>query len=410
MLFGLLYEMQRPFEGTNIDWNTLYKETLEQCELADQMGFDNLWFVEHHFLTGFSGSPCPEVIFGALSQITKRIRMGFGVSILPYHHPIRVAERVAMVDQLTDGRVEFGTGRSNAYEQLGLGIDPRETRAMWEESLTMIPQIWQADEFSWEGRFWKVPPRRVLPKPYQKPHPRIYMACTQTESFKLAAEKGIGVLSSATYATSVLAEHVKTYRDNIKHAKPVGAFINAFWGNNVHAFCGADNQAARELCAQSLKTFFGPDKPYIQGRINAYEELLEAWGGVPDHLQADFGRWLRQSDDAHKAQAIRAGISLDSGPGAARAAFAQLDADTLCERGVIIAGDPESCIKAIRMYEEIGVDQVIMIMQTETVPHERVMRSIEMFGKYVLPTFREAAKGTIDAAATSGGASNRTAS
>jgi alkanesulfonate monooxygenase SsuD/methylene tetrahydromethanopterin reductase-like flavin-dependent oxidoreductase (luciferase family) len=400
MQFGLLYETQRPFEGTNIDWNTLYKETLEQCELADQMGFDNLWFVEHHFLTGFSGSPCPEVIFGALSQITKRIRIGFGVSILPYHHPIRVAERVAMVDQLTDGRVEFGTGRSNAYEQMGLGIDPRDTRAMWEESITMLPQIWQTDEFSWEGRFWKVPPRRVLPKPYQKPHPRMYLACTQTESFKLAAEKGIGVLSSSTYATSVLAEHVKIYRENVKHAKPVGAFVNAFWGNNVHAFCGEDNQEARELCAQSLKAFFGPDKPYIQGRINAYEELLEAWGGVPDHLQADFGRWLRQADEAHKAQAIQAGISLDSGPGAARAAFAQLDADTLCERGVIIAGDPESCIKAIRMYEEIGVDQVIMIMQTETVPHERVMRSIEMFGKYVLPTFRQAAKGTAAAAAT----------
>ncbi len=400
MQFGLLYEMQRPFEGTNIDWNTLYKETLEQCELADQMGFDNLWFVEHHFLTGFSGSPCPEVIFGALSQITKRIRIGFGVSILPYHHPIRVAERVAMVDQLTDGRVEFGTGRSNAYEQIGLGIDPRDTRAMWEESITMLPQIWQSDEFSWEGRFWKVPSRRVLPKPYQKPHPRMYLACTQTESFKLAAEKGIGVLSSSTYATSVLAEHVKTYRENLKHAKPVGAFVNAFWGNNVHAFCGEDNQEARELCAQSLKDFFGPNKPYIQGRINAYEELLEAWGGVPDHLQADFGRWLRQSDEAHKAQAVQAGISLDSGPGAARAAFAQMDANTLCDRGVIIAGAPESCIKAIRMYEEIGVDQVIMIMQTETIPHERVMRSIEMFGKYVLPTFRQTAKGTAATALT----------
>src|SRR5919108_4568694 len=390
MQFGLLYEMQRPFEGTNIDWNTLYKETLEQCELADQMGFDNLWFVEHHFLTGFSGSPCPEVIFGALSQITKRIRIGFGVSILPYHHPIRVAERVAMVDQLTDGRVEFGTGRSNAYEQMGLGVDPRDTRAMWEESITMLPQIWQSDEFSWEGRFWKVPPRRVLPKPYQKPHPRMYLACTQTESFKLAAEKGIGVLSSSTYATSVLAQHVKAYRENIEHAKPVGAFVNAFWGNNVHAFCGEDNREARELCARSLKAFFGPDKPYIQGRINAYEELLEAWGGVPDHLQADFGRWLRQSDEAHKAQAIQAGISLDSGPGAARAAFAQLDSTTLADRGVIIAGNPASCIKTCQMYEDIGVDQVMLIMQTETIPHKKVMGSIERFGKEVIPAFTNA--------------------
>ena len=118
--------------------------------------------------------------------------------------------------------------------------------------------------------------------------------------------------------------------------------MNNFWGNNVQACCGEDNKEARELCALSLKTFFGPDKPYIRDRINAYEELLEAWGGVPEHLKADFGRWLRQSDEAHKTQAQQAGISLDSGPGAARAAFAQMDADTLCDRGVIIAGDPDS--------------------------------------------------------------------
>jgi len=399
MQFGILYEMQRPFEGTNIDWNTLYKETLEQCELADRVGFDNLWFVEHHFLTGFSGSPCPEVMFGALSQRTKRIRIGFGVSILPYHHPVRVAERVAMVDQLTNGRVEVGTGRSNAYEQTGLGVDPRDTRAMWEESITMLPQIWQSDEFSWEGQFWKVPPRRVLPKTFQKPHPRLYLACTQAESFKVAADKGIGVLSSATYATSLLAEHVKVYREGIEHAKPVGAFVNNFWGNNVHAHCGDNNQEARELAARSLKTFFGPDKPYIRDRINAYEDLLASWGGVPDHLKADFGRWLRQSDDEHKKQAQEAGISLDSGPGAARAAFAQMDPNTLCERGIIIAGDPDSCIKGIQLYEEAGVDQVITIMQTETIAHEKAMQSIEMFGKHVIPACRGASKSTTAAAA-----------
>ena len=391
MQFGILYEMQRPFNGTDIDWNALYKETLEQCELADQVGFDNLWFVEHHFLTGFSGSPCPEVMFGALSRVTKQIRIGFGVCILPYHHPVRVAERVAMVDQLTDGRVEFGTGRSNAYEQIGLGIDPRETRSRWNESIRMLPEIWQSEgEYSYEGEHWSVPARRVLPKPLQKPHPRMYLACTQQESFRLAAQMGIGVLSSASYATEILKEHVKVYRDAIKDADPVGAVVNDFWGNNVHAFCGKDNQEARELAAESMKTFFGPDKPYIEGRINAYEELLEAWGGVPDHLQADFGRWLRQSDEAHQEQAAQAGISLDSGPGAARAAVAQLDANTLADRGVIIAGDPESCIKTVKMYEDIGVDQVMLIMQTETIPHDKVMGSIELFGKEVIPAFRKA--------------------
>ena len=387
MKFGLLYEMQRPFEGNDVDWNALYRETLDQCELADQVGFDNLWFVEHHFLMGFSGSPCPEVMFGALSQRTKNIRIGFGVSILPNHHPVRVAERVAMVDQLTNGRVEVGTGRSNAYEQTGQGIDPRETRERWDEALSMLPQIWQSDEFSWEGKFWNVPARRVLPKPFQKPHPRMYLACTQTESFRLAAQKGIGVLSSASYAVDILKEHVKVYRDAITDADPVGAEINDYWANNVHSFCGKDDQEAKELCAESMKTFFGPDKPYIQGRINAYEELLESWGGVPDNLKADFGRWLRQSDEEHQTQAEEAGISLDSGPGAARAAVAELDANTLSDRGVIIAGNPESCIKTIKTYEDVGVDQVMLIMQTETIPHERVMESNELYGKEVIPAF-----------------------
>ena len=390
MKFGLLYEMQRPYSGTEIDWNSLYKETLEQCELADQVGFDNLWFVEHHFLTGFSGSPCQDAMFGALSRITNQIRIGYGVCVLPYHHPVQVAERVAMIDQLTDGRVEFGTGRSNAYEQLGLGIDPRDTRSRWNESIRMLPKIWQSDEFSWEGEHWNVPTRRVLPKTFQQPHPRMYLACTQPESFRLAGEMGLGVLSSASYATSILTEHVKTYREAVKNCDPVGAFVNDFWGNNVHSFCGENNQEARELAADSMKTFFGPNKPYIEGRINAYEELLEAWGGVPDHLQADFGRWLRQSDDAHKEQAAQAGISLDSGPGAARAAVAQLDANTLADRGVIIAGDPQSCIKAVKMYEDIGVDQVMLIMQTETITHQKVMGSIELFGKQVIPAFSQA--------------------
>jgi alkanesulfonate monooxygenase SsuD/methylene tetrahydromethanopterin reductase-like flavin-dependent oxidoreductase (luciferase family) len=117
---------------------------------------------------------------------------------------------------------------------------------------------------------------------------------------------------------------------------------------------------------------------------------LEAWGGVPDDLNADFSRWLRQSDDAHKAQAAEAGLSLDAGPGAARAAVAQLDANVLADRGVIIAGNPESCIKTIKMYEDIGVDQVMMIMQTETISHEQVMESLELFGKEVIPAFRNA--------------------
>ena len=143
-------------------------------------------------------------------------------------------------------------------------------------------------------------------------------------AFRLAAQKGIGVLSSASYAVEVLKEKVQIYRDALNDCEPVGEFVTEFWGNNVHGFCDDDDDYAKELAAESMKTFFGPDKPYIAGRIGAYEELLEAWGGVPEHLSADFSRWLRQSDEEHQQLAQDVGLSLDAGPGAARAAIAQL--------------------------------------------------------------------------------------
>lgn len=274
MKLSLAYEMQRPV----VDDHAVIEETIEQCVLADEMGFDYVWFVEHHFLTGFSMSPCPEVIYDALSQRTKNIRLGFGVVILPYHHPIRVAERVAMVDHLTKGRVDLGTGRSAPYEQTGMGIDPRETREMWEESLSMIPNIWQDGLFSWEGKYWNVPPRDVRPKPYQQPHPPLWVAALQPATYQLAAQKGIGVMALSVTAPSVLAPHIKEYKQNVKDANPVGKAINDQWLSSTVAYCDTDNKAAQDLAAQSLKTFFGPDRPYLKDQVNVYERLIESWG------------------------------------------------------------------------------------------------------------------------------------
>ena len=382
MKFSVAFEMQRP----SLDDNATVNETIDQCILADETGWDYIWMVEHHFLTGFSMSPCPEVMFGALSRLTKRIRLGFGVVILPYHHPVRVAERVAMVDQLSNGRVEFGTGRSAPYEQTGMGIDPRNTREMWEESLEMIPKIWESDMFEWEGKYWKVPLRKVLPKPYQKPHPPIWMAAVQPASYELAAKKGLGVMAFGAAAPAELAPYVKKYREDIKNAEPVGKFVNNQWQTSIIAYCGEDDREAKELCTRSLKTFFGPGKPYLQDQKDVYQNLLKAWGGVPDHLKTNFSRYVTEIQDETTGEIKEA---LDLSGGAARQAVAQLDADTLCERGVIVAGDPESCIKAVKLHEEAGIDQVHFLIATETIPHEKVMKSIEMFGKYVIPEFKK---------------------
>jgi alkanesulfonate monooxygenase SsuD/methylene tetrahydromethanopterin reductase-like flavin-dependent oxidoreductase (luciferase family) len=383
MEFGLAYEMQRP----TLDDHAVLEETLEQCILADEMGFDYVWFVEHHFLTTFSSSPCPEVIFGALSRLTKRIRLGFGVVILPYHHPVRVAERVAMVDQLSHGRVEFGTGRSAPYEQTGMGIDPRNTREMWEESLRMIPKIWESAYFEWEGQFWKVPPRQVLPKPYQKPHPPIWVAALQPATYQLAAQKGIGVMALGVSAPSVLEPHIKAYRENIQNSQPVGAFVNNQWLSSVFGYCGEDNKDARELCARSLKTFFGPGRPYVQDQKDVNQRLLEQWGGIPEHLAQNFSRYIDIKE--LNPEGIATHFDLSGGSALAHKIWEEMDADTLTDRGVIVAGDPESCINAVKIHEATGVDQIQFLMATETIGHEQVMKSIELFGKHVIPAFKK---------------------
>ena len=380
MKLALQYEMQRPTRDDHL----LLTETMEQCVLADQVGFDSLWFVEHHFLTGFSASPCPELFYAALSQRTERIRLGLGVLILPYHHPIRVAERVAMLDHLSDGRVNFGTGRSAVYELTGMGLDPRNSRDMWEESLTMIPKIWGSDWFSWEGRFWNVPSRQVLPKPYQKPHPPILLAALQPSTYDIAAEKGIGVLALGASTPSTLEPHVRSYKEKIKDAKPVGDLVTDWWVSTTLGICMEDDRKAKELGARSIKTFFGPDRPYVQDQKDVYARLLDNWGGVPDHLKVNFARYADLADDPVQEP----GLDL-SGGAIAEAMWNELDPETLADRAVIIAGDPDSCIEAIKKHEATGIDELMILMQSETIGHEQVMESIELFGKYVIPELKK---------------------
>src|SRR3954463_6500518 len=171
--------MQKPWDE-NEEYNT-YHEALDQIELADKVGFDYVWEVEHHFLTEYSHSSAPEVFFGAISQRTQRIRLGHGVVLLPhrYNHPVRVAERAAVLDILSNGRVELGTGRSITEQELGgFLIDPDETIGQWEESVRAIPQMWMKDKVSFDGKYLQMPERSVLPKPIQKPHPPLWHAAT----------------------------------------------------------------------------------------------------------------------------------------------------------------------------------------------------------------------------------------
>jgi alkanesulfonate monooxygenase SsuD/methylene tetrahydromethanopterin reductase-like flavin-dependent oxidoreductase (luciferase family) len=249
MKFGIIYElqMQKPWDEDQ-EFKT-YHEALDQVELADKVGFDYLWEVEHHFLVEYSHSSAPEVFLAAASQRTKNIRIGHGVALLPYpfNHPIRVAERAAALDIVSKGRVELGTGRSITEQELGgFGIDPADSRPMWEEAIEMIPKMWTQETFSWEGDYFVVPPRNVLPKPVQKPHPPMWMACTQPESFRIAGSRGLGALSFGFIAPGVLEASLGVYRGALKDAKPAGSFVNSNFAATTFACVAPTDEEALE--------------------------------------------------------------------------------------------------------------------------------------------------------------------
>jgi alkanesulfonate monooxygenase SsuD/methylene tetrahydromethanopterin reductase-like flavin-dependent oxidoreductase (luciferase family) len=229
MKFGLLYEIEvmRPWDERS-HYNAFW-EAIEQIKLAESVGFDYVWSVEHHFLDQFSLSSAPEVWLAAAAQHTSTIRIGHGVVLLPfgYNHPIRVAERAATMDIVTNGRLELGTGRSiTMLEMEAFGVDPERTRAEWDEALRMIPKMWTTEEFSWDSELISVPPRNVVPKPVQKPHPPLWAAGTQPSTAVVAGERGVGFLHFSLSDPDGLDEKVGVYREAIDRAEPVGEFVN----------------------------------------------------------------------------------------------------------------------------------------------------------------------------------------
>ena len=194
--------------------------------------------------------------------------------------------------------------------------------------------------FSWEGKFWQVPAARGAAQAIPEPTSTDLGGGHATVDLSASGRKRYWRDGPGCQRSLVLAPHVKEYHENVRaKAKPVGAFINDQWLSSTVAYCDEDNKAARELAARSLKTFFGPDRPYLKDQVNVYERLIEQWGGVPDHLEANFARYIKK-DGLSTGDAPE--VDLSGGSGAiAQAIWNQLDADTLAERGVIVAGDPE---------------------------------------------------------------------
>ncbi len=374
MKFGIFYEHQLPRPWGEDSERQLIQDALDQVELADRLGIDFVWEVEHHFLEEYSHSSAPEVFLAACSQRTKNIRLGHGIiqTAPQYNHPARTAERVAMLDLVSNGRVEFGSGESSSEAELGgFTIDYADKRDAWLEGLEVAIRCMTESPFTGhDGRFVTVPPRNVVPKPVQKPHPPLWVACSRRDTILLAAEKGIGALTFAFIDPEEAQQWVGDYeRTMTESCVPVGRSVNPNVACVTPMMCHPDEQTA---IARGLEggNFFG----YSLAHYYVFGEHTPGTTDVWQEFQERRDK-LGYSPEAAIAQAQET-------LGAKAAA-----GDTTGLRGAV--GTPEQLREFLRRYEEAGVDQLIFVMQSGRNRHEDICESLELFAREVMPEFAE---------------------
>jgi alkanesulfonate monooxygenase SsuD/methylene tetrahydromethanopterin reductase-like flavin-dependent oxidoreductase (luciferase family) len=323
-------------------------------EAADKAGFKYAWVTEHHFLTTYSHLSASESFLAYAFARTNNIHLGSGIFNItpPVNHPARIAERVAMLDHLSGGRFEFGTGRgSSTTEQRGFGIEDSElTRAMVAETLPQIVRMWKDEEYSYDGKFFSMPSRNVLPKPYSKPHPPLWMAAGSPSTFDLAAELGVGVLCFGFSTPDQLTPLVARYKEKIQDCtNPVGEYVN----NNVmittQMLCMEDGAKAR-------KTFLDSDTNYFLSILFRYLDTFPRPAGIPDWPQIIPAMTAEQLDGAIAS-------------------------------GDVAVGTPDEVGKTVERYSSTGADQLSFGMLSTSMSIESCQEAVETFGKHVLKDF-----------------------
>ena len=362
MKFGIFYEHQLPKPWDDGVEQKLFQDALDQVELADRLGIDYAWEVEHHFLEEYSHSSSPEIFLAAASQRTKNIRLGHGIRqvITNYNHPARTAECIATLDLVSNGRVEFGTGESSAILELG-GFDiPVETkREQYLEAVEQICNMLAMDPYpGFEGKYFSMPCRNIVPKPVQRPHPPLWVACSNRETIKMAARLGMGALTFAFVDPADATHWVDEYYSIIKSDEcvPIGHTVNANICMVTSFSLHQDRQTAIERGLEGFEFFsyalgslygFGENKP---GRMNLFEEFRD----------------VRRK-------------KLEENP-------LDMQAQLTDARGGI--GTPDDMREHLRKFEAVGVDQVTFIQQAGMNRHEHICESLELFANDVMPEFK----------------------
>ena len=352
MKFGIFYEHQLPRPWRQDSEYRLLQESLDQIELADGLGYDYAWEVEHHFLEEYSHSSAPEVFLGAASQRTKRIRLGHGVIQLTTNHPARVAERVATLDLLSKGRVEFGMGEAAGPIELHpFHVRVRDKRDVWEEAVRAIIPMFTHEAWEWHGEHFDLPPRNVLPKPYQKPHPPLWVACSNIATIAKAGEWGLGALGFQFVSPDAARAWVNKYYINLTQNLhkltdyPTNANIAMVSG----FMCAETDELAREQAAGWTFFIFCLSHYGRHGMLRPGEgsmwELYQGW---------------RHSEQAQ--QALHSGL----------------------------IGSPETLRRTLREFQAAHVDQVILLNQAGNASHQQICDSLSLFAREVMPEFQAA--------------------
>lgn len=196
MKFGMFYVLESP-DG---DYQRAYKEMFGQIEYAEELGFDSVWLAEHHG-SAYGSMPSPQVAMSSIAKITERMRIGLAVTILPFDHPVRIAEDFAMVDVISNGRLDLGVGRGyqpREFKMLGLGDKQQHSREIFEEALDILVGLWENDSFSYNGKWYQIEDVSITPKPLQKPRPPLYVAAISPQTFHLVRKYDMNVLCTPT--------------------------------------------------------------------------------------------------------------------------------------------------------------------------------------------------------------------
>ncbi|MBV8682826.1 MAG: LLM class flavin-dependent oxidoreductase [Caulobacteraceae bacterium] len=360
MRFGVFYEHQLPKPWNEGDEARLFHHALEQVVLADRLGYDYAWEVEHHFLEEYSHSSAPEVFLAAAAALTKTIRLGHGIrQVIPnYNHPARVAEGLGTLDIVSNGRVDFGIGEGATRLELGgFKIPAKEKRALALEAGEQIANMMVMTPYpGFEGRGFSFPCRNIVPKPIQKPHPPMWMACTNRDTIRVAAANGIGALAFSFVNPEEARSWAEIYYGIIKSDEcvPLGHSVNANIAM-VSNFSVHHDRAEAIRRGQEGFEFFG----YA---VNA----LVAHDTVPgrSRLFEDFQKARAKQDDEIIAAIQRA------------------------ERNVNGIGTPGDIRDHIRAFQEAGVDQVIFLQQAGRNSHEHICQSLELFASEVMGEFK----------------------